>query len=99
MKSQPVIDPSVLLQHRSWLQRLARSLTRDPEAASDLVQDAWVAALVSAAPGSVSSSRAICTEAFSALSTCSIRTRSMPFSRMYPWPPKIWTATESYAPV
>ena len=34
-----------LLQHASWVRRLAHSLVADPTAAEDLVQDAWVAAL------------------------------------------------------
>jgi RNA polymerase sigma-70 factor (ECF subfamily) len=34
-----------LLRHAGWLRGLAASLVRDPAAADDLVQDAWVAAL------------------------------------------------------
>ena len=34
-----------LLRHRAWVQRLARSLVRDPASAEDLEQEAWVTAL------------------------------------------------------
>ncbi|MEM1447810.1 MAG: sigma-70 family RNA polymerase sigma factor [Planctomycetota bacterium] len=34
-----------LIARDDWLRRLARSLVRDPDAADDLVQDAWVASL------------------------------------------------------
>ena len=34
-----------LLQHRAWVRRLALSLTRDPLAAGDLEQDAWLSAM------------------------------------------------------
>src|SRR6478735_4000439 len=37
------IDPSELLEHASWLRKLARTLVSD--GADDLVQDTWVAAL------------------------------------------------------
>ncbi|MEM6572490.1 MAG: sigma-70 family RNA polymerase sigma factor, partial [Planctomycetota bacterium] len=36
-----------LIARDDWLRRLARSLVRDPDAADDLVQDAWVASLQS----------------------------------------------------
>ena len=36
-----------LLADDDWIRRLARRLVRDPDAADDLVQDAWVAALSS----------------------------------------------------
>jgi RNA polymerase sigma-70 factor (ECF subfamily) len=36
---------SELLQHASWVRRLARSLVRDDAAADDLVQETWMAAL------------------------------------------------------
>jgi RNA polymerase sigma-70 factor (ECF subfamily) len=38
-------DVSELLAHADWLQRLARSVTRDDAAAEDLVQDTWLTAL------------------------------------------------------
>jgi RNA polymerase sigma-70 factor (ECF subfamily) len=38
-------DISQLLQHASWMRRLARSLTGDDAAADDLVQETWMAAL------------------------------------------------------
>lgn len=34
-----------LLAHRSWLERLARTLTRDPHAADDAVQNTWMSAI------------------------------------------------------
>ncbi|MFN0242246.1 MAG: sigma-70 family RNA polymerase sigma factor [Planctomycetota bacterium] len=34
-----------LLEHKSWLQELARALVRDPHAADDVAQDTWLAAL------------------------------------------------------
>jgi RNA polymerase sigma-70 factor (ECF subfamily) len=39
----PPID--VLLAHREWVRRFARSLARDDASADDLVQDAWIAAV------------------------------------------------------
>ena len=48
MKDIPIHD---LLQQTTWLRRLAHSLVRDPAAADDLVQDAWVAALRSPPDG------------------------------------------------
>ncbi|MEM1451359.1 MAG: RNA polymerase sigma factor [Planctomycetota bacterium] len=36
---------SELLQHSAWVERLARSLVRDPEAADELVQEAWLRAI------------------------------------------------------
>ncbi len=46
MSANPT-DPTAerLLQHASWIRRLARSLVADGAAAEDLVQDTWVAAL------------------------------------------------------
>jgi RNA polymerase sigma factor (sigma-70 family) len=38
-------DPEALLAQSNWLRRLARGLVRDENAAEDLVQDTWVAAL------------------------------------------------------
>jgi RNA polymerase sigma factor (sigma-70 family) len=38
-------DIGVLLQHSTWMRRLAMSLVRDDAAADDLVQETWVAAL------------------------------------------------------
>jgi RNA polymerase sigma-70 factor (ECF subfamily) len=38
-------DIAELLQHSSWIRRLARSLVRDDAAADDLVQETWMAAL------------------------------------------------------
>ncbi|MEM9380570.1 MAG: sigma-70 family RNA polymerase sigma factor [Planctomycetota bacterium] len=42
MRSVPI---SELLQHSAWVERLARSLVRDPEAADELVQEAWLRAI------------------------------------------------------
>lgn len=39
------LDLEALLRESEWLRRLAGALVRDPEAAEDLVQEAWVAAL------------------------------------------------------
>lgn len=41
----PAPDLAGLLAHAGWVRQLARSLTRDPEAALDLEQEAWLAAL------------------------------------------------------
>jgi RNA polymerase sigma factor (sigma-70 family) len=38
-------DPEALLAQSNWLRRLARGLVRDENAAEDLAQDTWVAAL------------------------------------------------------
>ena len=38
-------DPENLLAQSNWLRRLARGLVRDEDAAEDLAQDTWVAAL------------------------------------------------------
>ena len=38
-------DFEALLQETGWMHKLARALARDAQAADDLVQDAWVAAL------------------------------------------------------
>ena len=38
-------SPDTLLEHATWLRRLAASLVGDPTLADDLVQDTWVAAL------------------------------------------------------
>lgn len=43
MDSRPELDE--LLAHAGWARALARSLVRDPNAADDLVQRAWLAAL------------------------------------------------------
>lgn len=42
---ETTIDPEALLQHRGFLLRLARSLTRDEPSAEDLVQATWISAL------------------------------------------------------
>src|SRR5688572_24183968 len=36
--------PEALLEHLDWVRQLARSLVADPNAAEDLVQDAWLSA-------------------------------------------------------
>ena len=38
-------DPEALLAQSTWLRRVARGLVRDENAAEDLAQDTWVAAL------------------------------------------------------
>lgn len=38
-------SPETLLEHATWLRRLAASLVGEPATADDLVQDTWVAAL------------------------------------------------------
>jgi hypothetical protein len=38
-------SPETLLEHATWLRRLAASLVGDPASADDLVQDTWVAAI------------------------------------------------------
>lgn len=39
------ISPEELLRHAGWVRALARSLLRDPDAAEDVVQATWLAAL------------------------------------------------------
>ncbi len=51
------ITPEALLAHHQWVRSLARSLVRDPNAADDLVQETWLAALRSP-PRNASSIRA-----------------------------------------
>jgi len=43
--SSPLPDPSELLVHAEWLQRLARTLVRDQQVAEDIVQETWLSAL------------------------------------------------------
>ena len=46
MTADPLSIPAEsLLQHRAFVQRLARSLVRDEHAAQDLVQETWLEAL------------------------------------------------------
>lgn len=46
MATEPATaDPHALLEHATWLRRLALSLVRDAAAADDLVQETWIAAL------------------------------------------------------
>ncbi|MEM6674117.1 MAG: RNA polymerase sigma factor [Planctomycetota bacterium] len=47
---------SELLQHSAWVERLARTLVQDPEAADELVQEAWLRAIKNP-PRSTSSPR------------------------------------------
>ncbi|MDZ4771648.1 MAG: sigma-70 family RNA polymerase sigma factor [Planctomycetota bacterium] len=43
--SRSPVDVERLLAERNWIQRLARSLVADPNAADDVAQDAWLAAI------------------------------------------------------
>jgi len=45
MPSVSTDDPETLLEHATWLRRLALHLAHDASAADELVQDTWVAAL------------------------------------------------------
>lgn len=40
----PHSTPEALLEHLDWVRRLARGLVADPNAADDLVQEAWISA-------------------------------------------------------
>ncbi|MCC6405868.1 MAG: sigma-70 family RNA polymerase sigma factor [Planctomycetes bacterium] len=45
MHTPGTIDTRELLHHGDWIRSLARALARDPHAAADLEQEAWLAAL------------------------------------------------------
>ncbi|MSR62860.1 MAG: sigma-70 family RNA polymerase sigma factor [Planctomycetes bacterium] len=52
MTVPPNLDLAGLLAEDQWMRSLARKLAADPQAAEDLVQDAWVAALSARESGS-----------------------------------------------